>query len=295
MDRRQFLGTTLAGSFALALPDLHVPRARTRFGYAAITWGGNDPLAIDEVSATGFRGIQLRASAVTRWGAKPEELKALLAQRQLTFVALSSGVVSFDAAKEAETIALHVANARFLRAAGGLYLQVVDERPRGRTIEAEDYRRMGRLLTEIGKRTADLGIPLGYHNHMGNLGQSPDEVARVLDAADARYVKLELDIAHYQAAGGDPVAAVTQHAGRLLFVHVKDLQRPRPGGAPDSYRFVEIGNGSVNVLGVLHTLAKVGFDGWAIVELDDVTSASQTPASSAQIAKKFLESNGFTL
>ena len=240
-------------------------------------------------------GIQLRASAVTRWGEKPEELKTLLAQRQLTFVALSSGVVSFDPAKEADTIALHTANAKFLRDAGGLYLQVVDERPRGRVIEPDDYRRMGRLLTEIGRRTSDLGIPLGYHNHMGNLGQAPDEVARVLDAADARYVKLELDIAHYQAAGGDPVAAVTQHAGRLLFVHVKDLQRPRPGGASNSYRFVEIGNGSVNVLGVLHALAKVGFDGWAIVELDEVTDASKTPASSAQIAKKFLESNGFTL
>lgn len=295
MDRRQFLGASLAGSFGLVNWPTLAPRARAKFGYAAITWGGNDPLAIDEVAATGFRGIQLRASAVTRWGGNPAELKALLAQRRLSFVALSSGVVSFDPAREAETIALHVANARFLRDAGGLYLQVVDERPRGRAIDADDYRRMGRLLTEIGRRTADLGIPLGYHNHMGNLGQSPDEVARVLDAADARYVQLELDVAHYQAAGGDPVAAVNQHAGRLLFLHLKDLQRPRPGGPPDSYRFVELGRGSVNLLGVLHALDKAGFDGWAIVELDAVTDPSRTPAASALIARQFIESNGFLL
>ena len=45
---------------------------------------------------------------------------------------------------------------------------------------------MGKLLTEIGKRTADLGVPLGYHNHMNNLGERPEEVRAVLGAADPK-------------------------------------------------------------------------------------------------------------
>ena len=211
MDRRDFL---IGGAAALLAGRTLAPRARTKFGYAAITWGGNDRAAIDDISAVGFRGIQLRASAVTEWATKPDELVQLLKARHLTFVALSGGVVRLDPAREAETIASQVSNAQFVQKTGGLYLQVVDERPTGRAPGADDFKRMGRLLTEIGKRTADVGVPLGYHNHMGNLGQSPDEVARVLDAADWRYVKLELDTAHYQAAGGDPVDAVRQHGSR---------------------------------------------------------------------------------
>src|SRR4029077_12122407 len=91
--------------------------------------------------------------------------------------------------------------------------------------------RPGRVLTEIGKRTADLGIALGYHNHMGTIGERPDELDWILDAADPGVVKLELDIAHYQQGGGDPVKAVRKYADRLLFLHIKDVQRTGAGGA----------------------------------------------------------------
>lgn len=154
---------------------------------------------------------------------------------------------------------------------------------------------MGRLLTALGKQTADLGVALGYHNHMGNLGQSPEDVARVLDAADPRYVKLELDIAHYQAAGGDPAVAVTQYADRLLFLHLKDLERPAPGRGPESYRFVELGRGSVDVAAVLRALGRARFDGWCIVELDGVTDPGRSAKESALISRRFLESNGQTV
>jgi inosose dehydratase len=80
------------------------------------------------------------------------------------------------------------------------------------------------MLTEIGKRAVDLGVPVGYHNHMGSLGEAPEEVDRIMDAVDARYVKLELDIAHYQQGGGDPARAIRQYHDRLLFLHIKDVE-----------------------------------------------------------------------
>ncbi|MCC6241394.1 MAG: sugar phosphate isomerase/epimerase [Gemmatimonadaceae bacterium] len=292
MDRRTFVHA--AAAFA-ALPTLPIPRVSPKFGYAAITWGGNDRAAIDDIAAVGFRGIQLRASAVTTWTGKPEELRALLAQRDLTFVALSSGVLTTHPATAVDNMAMHVRHAEFAQAAGCLYLQVVDERPRGRPVTADDYKQMGRALTELGKRTADLGVTLGYHNHMGNLGQAPEEVARVLDAADMKYVKLELDIAHFAAAGGDAAAAVRRYADHLLFVHLKDLLRPAPGGRPESYRFVELGRGQANVGAVLAELVRAKFGGWAIVELDSVTDPLRTAKASAQISKQFLEANGFTV
>ncbi len=279
MERREFLAIGLG---AAAWPFL--PRARLRFGYAAITWGGNDRQAIADIAALGFRGIQLRQSAVTTWGDRPAELKQLLAEHHLTLVALSSGDVSLDPAAEQATLAQHARNARFVRDVGGRYLQVIDTRPAGREPAPDDFRRMGRLLTEIGRRSAELGIPLGYHNHMGALGQSPGEVARVLDAADPRFVRLELDTGHYQQAGGDPAEAVRQHAGRLLFLHIKDLDA--------SDRFVELGRGRVDFPAVFAALDAIRFDGWGVVELDSVPDAARTPKESGAIARRYLEAEG---
>ncbi|HEX3118693.1 MAG TPA: TIM barrel protein, partial [Candidatus Acidoferrum sp.] len=148
------------------------------FGYASITWGGNDRQAITDVSSLGFPGIQIRSNAVDEFKS-PQEVADLLAKNKLTFVALSSGGVNIDA-PESEQVAKHVAHAKFVHDAGGKYLQVTDDRPKNRTITAEDYKRLGQYLTALGKQTAELGIPLGYHNHMGSLGQAPDEVDQVL-------------------------------------------------------------------------------------------------------------------
>ena len=300
MNRRRFLvdGTALAAAIAggrrtaeaLGVDVRRLPRIR--FGCAAITWGGNDPQAIDDIADLGFGGIQLRDSAVRRWGEKPDELKALLAARKLTLVALSSGSVTLDPAKLDSNLALHVSNARFLRQVGGLYLQVTDERPAGREPSAEDYRRMGWALNELGRRTADIGVTLALHPHMGALSQSPADIRRVMDASDSRLVRMELDVAHYAQGGGDPAEAVRTYAGRLLFLHIKDVESPVPGGGPESYRFVELGRGRVNLPAVFEALKGVGFDGWAVVELDEVPDSARSPKESAEISKQYLRGLG---
>jgi inosose dehydratase len=266
------------------------PRADAfKFGYAAITWGGDDVRAIDDISALGFPGIQLRASVLGKFGSRPAALRDLLAERRLTFVALSSGNVPIDPALEAKVIDEHVAHAKFLRDAGGLYLQLIDERPKGRAVESGDYARLGRLLTEIGKRVADLGVRAAYHPHAGSIGERPNEIDRVLDATDPKYVGLLLDVAHYQVGGGDPVAAVRRYAQRIQLLHIKDVVQPAPGAAMPSFQFVELGRGTVDLKGIFEALRAAHFDGWAVVELDSVNSAGETPKDAAAISKRYIE------
>ena len=300
ISRRDFIAT-IGATGAATVFSRHafaaVPPGDIKFGYAAITWEGDDLKAIEDIAAVGFKGIQLRSPIIEKFGDKPGALKDLLAKHRLTMVALSSGNVRMEPAVEKEEIAKHTGNAKFVRDVGGLYLQVTDERPK-RAIVPADFERMGKLLTEIGKRTADLGVPLGYHNHMNNLGERPEEVRAVLGAADPKFVKLELDTAHYQMGGGDPVAAVKEYRDRLLFLHIKDLETPIPGATGDlsrSYRFVELGRGTVNLKGVLDALNAVGFKGWAIVELDKVPDGVRTPKDSAIIAKEYLEKIGIKI
>lgn len=281
----------------LKLPysDTPMPSAPSalRFGYASITWNGNDLQAIKEISELGFRGIQLRANLLKEYGDKPQALKDLLQQYQLQFVALSGGGPRGTDYAEAEAIATQVKHATFLRDAGGLYLQMTDAaRPKNRKPSAEDFKKLGRVLTEIGKRVSAMGVGLAYHNHMGNLGETPDEVDRIMEAADGRYVKLLLDVAHYTQGGGDPVKAIKKYRDRLLFLHIKDVESPVPqvaGEPPEDYRFVELGRGKVNLPGIFAALKAIQFRGWAIVELDSVPDKTRTPKAAALISKKYLE------
>src|ERR1044071_4309456 len=93
-----------------------------RFGYAAITWGGDDMRAIKDVSEVGFRGIQWRSNLLKEFGDKPKAISDFLKEHRLQFVALSGGGPRGNAYNEAEEVATQVRQASFLRDAGGLYL-----------------------------------------------------------------------------------------------------------------------------------------------------------------------------
>jgi inosose dehydratase len=289
--RRTFLGGLGAATAVATLPSFAAPghMRNIRFGYAAITWGNEERQAIDDISAVGFPGIQFRANAVTEF--KPAELKELLAQHKLTFVALSSGEVSLDE-PEADQIAKHVANAQFVKDSGGLYLQILDQlKSYPRSATPEECKRLGRLLTELGKRTADLGIPLGYHNHLNTLSESPANLDLILENSDPKYLKLELDTAHLVAGGGDPAKAIEKYHDRILFLHLKDVH-DIPADTPKAkypFEFVELGRGHVDLPSVFAALDKVKFHGWAVVELDRVPDKSRTPKESAMISKTYLE------
>jgi inosose dehydratase len=283
---------------ALALPTVVSGFSRThalafadapsmRYGYAAITWGDALAQAMDDISAVGFRGIQLRIEAFQQFGSRPAALRDELQRRGLAFVALSSGNLSVDPAREQSERDAHLAHARFLRDAGGRYLQIIDERPKGREIVADDYKRLGRLLTALGRQVSDLGVQLVYHPHMNSLGERPHEVAAILDAADRKHVRVLFDVAHYLQGGGDPAAAIRQYRDWIQVLHLKDV-RPGGSGGSSGYQFVELGRGRVDLPAVFKALAEIQFRDWAIVELDRVPDPGRTPKESAEINKRYL-------
>jgi inosose dehydratase len=308
VPRRDFLTGIAALTAASAIPVellrgrelLYPPRDLSYFdtpitpapsdihwGYASITWNGNDRQAADDIAALGFRGIQLRSNCIQEFGSAAA-VRDLLDKHQLKLVALSSGDLNIDS-PEAQELAKHAEHAKFVHDAGGLYLQVTSSRPKGRAVTSADHKRFGQLLTELGKRTADLGVPLGFHNHMNSLGERPDEVDQIMDAANPRYAKLELDVAHYFQGGGDPAKAIAKFSDRLLFLHIKDVERRAAAASSRDYRFVELGRGLVNLPAAFDALHKTNFRGWAIIELDAVPDKARTPKESAAISKKYAE------
>ena len=293
-SRRRFLMSLGAVAATTAMPSFSAfaaPKAPAgiRFGYAAITWGKEERQAVDDIFSVGYQGIQFRGEALTEF--KPAELRDLLQQHKLTFVALSSGEVSLDAPAD-EQIAKHTAHAQFVKDSGGLYMQILDQlKGHPRTATPDECVKLGKLLTELGKRTAEIGVPLGYHNHLNTLSEDPANLDRILEATDPKYVKLELDTAHLVAGGGDPAKAIEKYHDRLLFLHLKDVVDipANTEGARYPFQFVELGQGKVDFPAVFAALEKVKYRGWAIVELDRVPVKGRTAKESAAISKTYLE------
>jgi inosose dehydratase len=311
ITRREFLttvgGAWLAASHAASASSSHAASyvvsgfSRTspappgmKLGYAAITWGTNVEQAIEDIGALGFRGVQLRAadSVVTMFKDKPQMLKEQLEGHHLTMPVLSSGNISIDPSREESERQTHVSHAKFMRAVGGRFLQVISERPKDRAIVAADYRRLGRLLTTLGQQVTAEGVRLVLHPHMNSLAERREEIAAVLDATDRRHVGVLFDVAHSLQGGADPVAAIRKYREWIDVLHLKDVRAGgagRSGGSGGSdYQFVELGRGRVDLPGVFAAIDEIKFDGWAIVELDRVPDPGRTPKEAAEINKRYL-------
>ena len=59
VTRRAFL-TTVSSAYVAAAFAREAAAASMKFGYAAITWGADIDKAMDDISAVGFKAIQLR-------------------------------------------------------------------------------------------------------------------------------------------------------------------------------------------------------------------------------------------
>lgn len=289
-DRRIFLRNFSLGAAALltssAWADTMLKKGDMKIGYSAITWGGKDEQAMADLAGLGFKGIQLRANTFGPYRNKVSELKDSLIKHNLTLCMFSSGNVEIDPAKFESTVDTHVAHASFVKALGGNAIQLTNSlRPKDRKPTTEELKKLAQVMNEIGKQTADLGVQAVYHNHMNQLGETPEEVDIIVQAMDPRYAKLLLDIAHYKQGGGEPEEAVVKYKNIIHSLHLKDT---KPAETKNGYKFVELGQGRVNVPAVFAALNKIKFKGWAVIELDGVPDPDKSPLVCAEINKKYI-------
>jgi inosose dehydratase len=281
--RREFLALTLATT--LPISSFGATKKTYSVGYSSITWSGQDEQAIKDIASLGFKGIQLRANTYAKYGENPSALKALIDQSGLQLCMFSSGSVEIDPAKVEASIAQHVKHATFVKALGGTSIQLTNSlRKKGEKPAEKDLIRLAEVMNEIGAQTKKIGIQATYHNHMDQFGETPEEVELLVNQMDPTKIKLLLDVAHYFQGGGNPAEAVLKYRQVIHSLHVKDVRQTEP-----RYRFVELGQGKVNLLEVFANLDKIKFKGFAIVELDAVPDAGKTPFSCAETSKEFLK------
>ncbi|GAB3520732.1 sugar phosphate isomerase/epimerase family protein [Emticicia fontis] len=291
MNRRDFLtqASLLTASSLISLESLAAAKGgKHKMAYSAITWGGNDLVAIKDIAALGFKGIQLRANTYAPFKDKPQDLKDTIEKNGLVLAMFSSGNVGIDddISKDLET---HMNHARFVKALGGKSLQITNNaRPKDRMPTTEELKKYAKNMSEIAKQIlGETGVQPAWHNHMHQLGETPEEVDIVINAMDTKYIKLELDVAHYTQGGGTPADAIIKYKDILYATHIKDT---KPVESKSGYQFVELGQGRVDFPSIFKALDKVKFDGWNIIELDSVPVKGRTALECGQTSKKYLES-----
>src|SRR5438552_3895913 len=99
-----------------------------------------------------------------------------------------------DPAKTQQSIHDHVAMARdFLTVFGYRHFKInMGRRPDGGSTD-EHLKPVARTLTELGKRTADLGIKLAFHPHIWSPVEREPELRRILELTDPKFVYIVPD------------------------------------------------------------------------------------------------------
>lgn len=124
----------------------------------------------------------------------------------------------------------------------------------------EYWQRFAALLNEKALALKPAGITLGYHNHnfefapLGD-GTGWDILAR---ETDRELVYFEVDTGWVAAAGIDPVTFLENHAGRVRWLHLKDIAPSTSTNHALSMDPTEVGSGKLDWPDILATARSTG-------------------------------------
>lgn len=264
-----------------------------RIGINPISWsnddlpslGGETPLetALAEGSRIGYRGFELG----NKFPREPEALRAVLGRHHLECVSgwysgrLAHGTVDDEIRAVGPHLDLLVRNGSTVmvygEVAGSVQGAPVPLYKRPRFIGDAQWREYGDKLTAFARYTLGKGVRLAYHHHMGAYVQAPEDVDRLMSVTGDE-VGLLFDTGHAAFGGGDVVALLRNHLGRVCHVHCKDvrphvlkLARNRNWSFLEAVingAFTVPGDGAIDFPGVLRLLHDHGYRGWLVVEAE---------------------------
>jgi len=146
------------------------------------------------------------------------------------------------------------------------------------------------LIDKFARKTKSYGITSNLHNHHNTWVMYEEEIDNILQNLGPDVVSFAPDTAHLVSGDCDPVAIVRKYAGRVNFIHLKDIKDPfaesagfDPSGVEVYANFCELGTGCVNFRQVFDILKGVGYDGPLCEELD------RAPINNALSAKNNFE------
>lgn len=266
--------------------------SKLKIGHTGITWpSDNDYEAtIKTIAAEGFGGIELFA-----WTLPKIEKNGDLDLFEKYNIPLWSAYFSHDVLnpdnRQREFDKMRFFG-KILAAKGGTHAafggDIIDRR-KYNYADHKDY--IIDFVNEAGKVLEDIGIRLCYHPHTGTPIETQDEIMDFLQYLDPKHVGFAPDIGQIAKGGGDPLAILKAYASMIEHFHFKDYGgkcefdrsqvKPLEGetyfnfndvgkeiDATGYVNYCVLGDGVVDLKGILNFLDEQNYEGHVMVELD---------------------------
>lgn len=268
-----------------------------RFGTNPIAWANDDDQSLGahipteqilrEAAEIGFEGIENGH----RWPQDdPEALKQLLGGYGLDFVSgwHSLNLLTRSVADEKAAIKPHLDKLTH----NGCKVCIVCETSNSvqgqdvplsekAVLSATEMTEFCAKVEELAAFTAELGIDLVYHHHMGTVVETPAEIDAFM-AATGPATKLLFDAGHcyFGGDGIDPAPVLRKHVDRVRHFHAKNvrpavMRQVRDTGMSfmDGVRagvFTVPGDseGGIDFAPLLSILKEAGYHGWIVIEAE---------------------------
>ncbi|KJD57500.1 myo-inosose-2 dehydratase [Bacillus velezensis] len=284
------------------------------WGIAPIGWRNDDMPEIgagntlqhllSDIVVAGFQGTE-----VGGFFPEPSVLNKELALRNLRIAGkwFSSFIIQDGIEKTAEQFTEHC---DYLQKVGadvatvseqtysvqGLDIDVFKKKPH---FSDEEWDTLCQGLNRLGKIADEYGLDLTFHHHLGTGVQTSEEVDRLMDGTDPRYVHLLYDTGHAYISDGDYMTILNKHMDRIRHVHFKDarfdiMERCRQEGKSFRQSFLQgiftvPGDGCIDFTEVYRALVRHDYSGWIVIEAEQ-DPAVANPLEYALIARKYIDS-----
>lgn len=282
------IGSMLCLTILFGLQLVH---AQERFGGIMLysvreSMAENRDETLQKVADIGYKNAEIAGyENGLFYGLKPKEFKKEM--RKMGFVPISAhqGSVTLE---NADAMIADV------KAAGIKYF-VVPVPPMGMFTFDQEKMTMGmkgspeelaNILTTLGKKCADAGIELLYHNHDFEYKKNENGIVTLdylLEHTDPKYVNFQMDLYWTVKAGADPVAYFEKYPGRFKTWHVKDMD--------DKGRFAPVGTGSIDFKSILAQKKLSGMKYYFVEQ--DMAFDGMSPFEAVKISHDNLKEIGF--
>lgn len=171
-----------------------------------------------------------------------------------------------------------------------------DSRPE---LDVESWKTLLRNLDRIDQLAAGRGVVATIHPHVGTMIESAADVQRVLAGAA---IGLCVDTGHLLVGGTDPVALTRDNVERVAHVHLKDVdaglaQQVFDGSmtftaAVSTGMFCPLGQGDVDIAGMVAILDAYDYCGWYVLEQDvrlEGDPGGEGPAADVAVSLDYLK------
>ena len=290
--------------------DLLTGRLTGRVAGAPISWGVCEApgwgvelppsVVLAQMAQLGLAATELGPTGYL--GADAEAVRSTLAHHGLGLVG-GFLPVTLHLAPQAD-LTEAAAAMRTLAAAGAeVVVLAADAGPDGYDrkvrLDDEQWSHLVHNLDRVRVLAAEHGLRCTLHPHVGTAIESREAVVRLLDISD---VALCLDTGHLAVGGSDPLELVKNAAGRIGHVHLKDVrwslaEQVAAGTTTfvDGVRaglFAPLGQGDLDIAGVVGGLEQAGFSGWYVLEqdvcLDGPPASGHGPQDDVRASLEFL-------